>query len=417
MSPTLSDKRKGGSANTISAGATGCALVFMLTFALAFSAAAGLMGWFLVGDLGDALAMRGWVPVPMQIESAALREHADSDDGTTWEATARYRYDFEDGVRVGTRVGVHHGADNLGDYQQRMYALLVEHRDSGVPLTGFVDPRDPDRAVLDRSLRVSRTLLYAAIFLTFGGIGLGMLAAVLSGIAAMSDRRSRRRRDPDAPWLWRADWARGCIRDAAPGWAVFLVSLALPWLLVAGLMTFLALGSRPGPGALDWLLLGLFMLAGVAVGLIGLRRLARHRRLGGGLLRLARVPLTLGAPMEGVVEVAPGVDPDGGFLAVLRCIESRTQGSGDDAETVERTLTQARSKIPRAALRRDPGRLLVPIGITVPANGAESSSDPNAEPCVTWKLELAARLGGGEYQAAFEVPVFHGTAAPPPEAR
>ena len=59
---------------------------------------------------------------------------------------------------------------------------------------------------------------FLSIFaLAFGGAGFGVLFAGFSGARTSSDLQARQEQQPDAPWLWRADWAAGRVLDANRG--------------------------------------------------------------------------------------------------------------------------------------------------------------------------------------------------------
>ena len=52
-----------------------------------------------------------------------LEEHSD-EDGSTYETTATYRYDYSGTTYTGTRVAIDTGSDNIGSFQHRLYSEL-----------------------------------------------------------------------------------------------------------------------------------------------------------------------------------------------------------------------------------------------------------------------------------------------------
>ena len=94
----------------------------------------------------------GWVPVSAEVVSAELQEH-DGDDSTTYEVTATYRYQYAGQAYTSTRVAIDSGADNIGTFQQRLYAQLRAAQESRAPVTAYVDAANPADAVLNRELR------------------------------------------------------------------------------------------------------------------------------------------------------------------------------------------------------------------------------------------------------------------------
>src|SRR5690348_16521653 len=93
----------------------GCLSLFALPFA---AVGVGAFVWA-VATLVHWQAARGWVEVPAELVSVALEEH-DGDDSTTYETTATYRYEYAGQTHTGRRVAIDSGADNLGNFQQRL---------------------------------------------------------------------------------------------------------------------------------------------------------------------------------------------------------------------------------------------------------------------------------------------------------
>src|SRR5690606_19445578 len=136
-----------------------------------------------------------------QIIEGGYRTHSDS-DSTTYKAYARFSYEFA-GVRYhGDRVALASGTDNIGDFQQRLGRSLARARESGEPITVWVNAEDPQQAVVDRQMRWSLLGFKMIFVLVFGGIGTGLL--VMSLYSTSGDLPGS---DADKPWLGRAAWA------------------------------------------------------------------------------------------------------------------------------------------------------------------------------------------------------------------
>jgi uncharacterized protein DUF3592 len=110
-----------------------------------------------------AWAAQGWVQTPAEVLAADLRRSETGDQGTVvGEARASYRYRFGSVTYTGSRIGVHlQAGDDIGAWQDRWAETLARHRASGEPLMAWVDPAQPDRAVLDPSLRWGVLLFHA----------------------------------------------------------------------------------------------------------------------------------------------------------------------------------------------------------------------------------------------------------------
>src|SRR5688572_12050250 len=127
---------------------------YLALFALPFAAVGvGAFAWASLTVL-DWRAASGWVEVPAELLSVELEEHEDDEGTTTYKTTATYRYDYAGQRYTGTRVAIDSGADNVGDFQWRVYSELRVAHERGAPVTAYVDAKEPANAVLNRELRV-----------------------------------------------------------------------------------------------------------------------------------------------------------------------------------------------------------------------------------------------------------------------
>lgn len=149
------------------------ALAFCLLFALGFGAG-GIFGGVLplAEIVRTAWASRSWQPLPATV----LEVELETGGKGTAAVHARYRYvvdgkPYESG-RIGTGRG---GMDNIGTWQHDWFRQLKAARDTGRPVTAWVDPARPWRAVLDRSVRWSMVAFHMPFALVFTGVGLAAL--------------------------------------------------------------------------------------------------------------------------------------------------------------------------------------------------------------------------------------------------
>ncbi|MGE0354646.1 MAG: hypothetical protein AB7Q69_15625, partial [Gemmatimonadales bacterium] len=75
--------------------------------------------------------------------------------------------------------------------------------------------------------------LLAIFALAFGGVGFGMLAALLAGRRRLRRYLARREENPGEPWRWREDWASGRITDSNRSGMIFAWVFAGFWNLIA----------------------------------------------------------------------------------------------------------------------------------------------------------------------------------------
>lgn len=151
---------------------TGCVILFQLPFATVGVFLAGRMVW----HIWFWMAAQSWVECPAFIDQVELDVR--SDEGTAYNTSARYRYQYKGVEYSGARVWLLSGSDS-GSFHQNAYRQLLDHQQTGKPFRCFVDPDEPDQSVLYRDLRPS-LLWFNSVFVTvFGGFGIGGLIFIV----------------------------------------------------------------------------------------------------------------------------------------------------------------------------------------------------------------------------------------------
>jgi hypothetical protein len=246
--------------------------------------------------------------------------------------------------------------------------------------------------------------------LVFGGVGFGGLTAVALGWRRVAEAEDREARHPDAPWLWRADWASGLITDSSHSemWTAWV--FAALWNLVSVPSAVLAVRAAMHEGNRLALIALLFPIVGLGLVVRAVRATLRYRRFGTSPFALSTVPGVVGHALEGTVRAPAGLRPAEGFRVVLSCIQRETTGSGKNRSTTERILWQDER-------RTMGGGAGIPVAFAIPPDAAPT--DPGrASSGVLWRLQLTGEVPGVDYVATFEVPVFRTPAseAPPTDA-
>lgn len=252
----------------------------------------------------------------------------------------------------------------------------------------------------------SKTGLYAIFALTFGGVGLGGMATVVSRMGKARDLLQRERLNPDAPWLWRLDWATGRIEDTNRGgaWGSWIFTalwnlISLPG-VVAGVRGATAGGNRAGLLAL------LFPIVGVTLVIRSVRATIRYRKYGVSRLELSTRPAVIGHSLAGTIRAPVSIQPAEGFLATLQCVRRLTTRSGKDSSTSETVLWQDERRARGQPSRDASGRAtMIPVSIPLPPD-ASPTDQRNSRNEVVWRLTLSASVPGVDYRSIFEVPVF-----------
>ena len=207
---------------------TGCLMLFALPFAAVgvgalYFAASNVLTW---------QRMTAWTAVPAEILTTNLEEHRD-EDSTTHKATATYRYTFGGRDYVGNRAAISNSADNLGDFQQNLYAELRSAHARGKSVTAYVDPENPADATLNRDLRWPLLAMQVLFALVFGGVGFGLLFGARYAAKKQAEERTLQQQFPQEPWRWRKDWANARIHGSSRVTAYTATGFAVLWNLVS----------------------------------------------------------------------------------------------------------------------------------------------------------------------------------------
>ena len=112
--------------------------ILVTLFALPFFGVGAGMLWSIGSTVHDAWRMQDWQPVPARLASAGYETHS-GDDSDTYEAYARYTYEYRGRAYAGDRVGLSGGADNIGDYQTDLGNQLRRLHARGEPVTAWVE--------------------------------------------------------------------------------------------------------------------------------------------------------------------------------------------------------------------------------------------------------------------------------------
>lgn len=379
------------SVNLKSKAGVGCAVLF----ALPFAAVGVYMAWSLASMLWLSWSAASWVEVPATITSVELQ--GGKGEENTQRVLADYRYDYAGQAYQNDRVGLSTTADNFGSYHQRLYDRLHAAWKAEKTVPCFVDPNNHQYSLLDRSLRTTVVVFHVPFILCFGGVGFGIIAAVLYGA------RTSRRQDaivadaPDKPWLLRDEWRDGVLREGNKELYAGAFFTAL-WNSIAWPLAILFLLSDDKKPLWLYLVVGLFPAIGVGFVAWLAKQWLRRRKYGASTLRLATVPGVIGGKFSGVVLAPVAVRAADAVRVSLTC--TRVVKSGEDTKT--ELLWQDERDIAKFLDAGEPGRVGVPVMFTIPSHAQPTDDDKR----VTWTLKAKAQLPGIDYAASFEVPVF-----------
>lgn len=232
--------------------------------------------------------------------------------------------------------------------------------------------------------------------LVFGLVGFGGIFAALKARRAGVETDAVRARHPEAPWMWRADWAAGRIEDSNRSTMIAAWSFAGFWNLISLPTAFVGVRQALREESYGVLLVLIFPAVGIGLLVWAIRATIRFRRFGVSRLDLATVPAPVGRALRGTVV---------------------TTGAGKNRSTSERVLWQEEQRAPGRQTRSAEGMVTsIPVAFDLPAD-LEPCDSTNPRNQVVWRVSVSAEVPGVDYASTFEVPVFRTaeSEAPPSE--
>lgn len=393
-------------------------VLLMVLMVLAFPGVSIFMAYRTAAMLVTWKRAAGWVETPATIEHLELDVNSDS-DGTTYRVVCRYSYTFNDKHYQNDRVGLTGGSDNIGSWQQDTYNRLKSHQDSieSDPLFCWVNPADPQEAVLDRSLRIGMVLFQMVFVIMFGG---GSVAVVLFGRARKQKKQGesvRRLEHPDEPWLWKPAWADGRIGSRQRIWPLWV--FAIFWNVVSLPGVALLVPEAVGSGEYWALVFLLFPIIGV--GLLAAATVAtlRQSRFGRSHFDLQTLPGVIGGHLTGDLVIVGDVASLEEVSVALRCVNRITRRKGDSDETTELPLWEDTQTLRVAPATYGQTELRITVDFRIPYD-CLPYDDANPKDQTLWQLTAKADIAGANLDLKFEVPVFRtktsdATIGEPPE--
>ena len=260
----------------------------------------------------------------------------------------------------------------------------------------------------------TEALFFGLFALTFGGVGIGGIAAALAGRGKLKVQEALQARHPDSPWLWRQDWASGHITDSSRSTMIGAWLFATLWSLIGFPTGFLSVRAALKEGKPAALLGLLFPIVGIGLVVWAVRTTLRHRKYGVSRLELATVPGVIGRSLIGMVRAPSRIQTAQGFDVTLTCVRRVTNGGGKQRSTSESILWQDVQRVQGQPFRA-PARMETHIPVAFRISGdAPSTDESDSAHRVVWRLQVSAEVPGVNYESRFDVPVFRTPASEQP---
>ncbi len=241
--------------------------------------------------------------------------------------------------------------------------------------------------------------LASSIAIACAGAGIGAIWWVRLHARAVDPSEGLRAANPDAPWMWREDWASGEVRTSARRDANRLTTIAIAWCVATFPIFFIA--PHRAIRSADYFALPslIFPLIGVVMLVWSIRMRQRLREYGESRFTMASVPGQIGGSLIGAIHVDKPLAAGEKVALELACINRTTRGFWHNLTVWDRILWRA----DQTSMSDSTGSIRVAFLIAADCRPTDDS-DPRSR--IIWRLSAKAPGAAGGYRAEFEVPVF-----------
>jgi len=248
--------------------------------------------------------------------------------------------------------------------------------------------------------------IFASVFAI---IGAALMVGALAGYQQQQRDAERKDANPDAPWLWRKDWAESRAlsknRNSIYGWWIGTVLVSMLFVPMAA-VNLPPLLRNSDPQA--FLLLGLCLIPTIL--LFGaLRATIRRETYGKTYFEFAALPFSPGQRLSGQIHLRLDRTCEHGIDLRLSSIRRIVTGSGKGQHTNEVPLWQQQKNVPQQSLIIGPLGASIPVDFEIPEDAYETNHDVPRDQ-VLWVLHAQADVPGVDYSDDFEIPVFRPSA-------
>jgi hypothetical protein len=241
----------------------------------------------------------------------------------------------------------------------------------------------------------------------FAGIGIGIVLTLRHGVRTQAAIDRLREQHPDAPWLWREEWATGRIFSEGSANALAAWLFATFWNAVSWpIFYFVYFNPSPSFGVFGsfTILSAIFPLTGIVLIGLAIRATMRWVASRGSYLEMATIPAQIGGTLIGTVRLMPPSRANREFKVTLSCISR----SSSESSKVEEVIWSNAQTVRGSSFSG------IHVEFQIPPE-YQPTDAANADSAIVWRLMTAAPFSSRNFEAAFEVPVFNVARVPAPK--
>ncbi len=383
---------------------SGCLTAFGAVF---FLAGVGIFLWGLV-SIYDAYEARGWQPVEATIthvEQVISR----GDDSTTYGVTGQYQYEYQGRRYTSNQLNFYTGTDNIGSYQQDFYRKLAQVSSNQKTITAYVNPDNPNEAVIDKSIRWSMLGFQSIFLFVFGGVGLAIIIFGRYAKKKAAKEQKLQQLFPDEPWNWKDEWQSNRFKATTGAGFKVLLGFAILWNLIAIPSSVGAMIQFFETLEYKLLIVLLFPLVGIGLLIASYVAFVRHKRYGTSELVLQQTPIAIGGINRGTIEVPNDKGNDRSFgkpleaVITLTCQRKITTGSGKNRSTKTTIIWQDDRRVRSSIKGHNTSSYAFEFNVPEDLPQSDESNQSNR---VEWVLKIEREQPGIDLKLQFIVPGY-----------
>ena len=318
-----------------------------------------------------------WVEVKAQLSSLKLNYHQ-GDDSTTYSVSGTYSYQYGGVVYTSSDISLSKGSDNIGSYWQDLHDKLQHDRSNG-NVIALVNPSNPSKSILDRTLRVY-SLIFGAVFaFIFGGLG------VFIALAAWKGKPSKARQSQHI--------SKDGIPSKEKAGFDFLLGFGAIFFVIGTGIGSMAIPKELAKGNHWVLLILIFAFIGLSLMVYALKQKALFKKFGPTPLTIDPQNPGLGGEFGASLLLFSKahnsfIDPPV-VMSTLRCIRRYRSGKNTSSRTIWEESFPAYTKFVSNGLR-------ISTKFHIPADGRASKQWSDGDG-IEWELLIEGDFNGSGY--------------------
>lgn len=252
--------------------------------------------------------------------------------------------------------------------------------------------------------------LVGLLFMAVGGIPLYLY--FISREVAIRRLEKRRKKYPDAPWMWVDQWSSKKIVYSPKGpigFGSFVLLVMTAGLAAVSYVNRGKILSKAGESPLEVVAFYSIFCLILLVGFYAVFSLLRgYLKFGKSTFEMMTYPGIIGGKLEGTIHTLIKTIPENGFDIELQCglVNLASQAGRRLRDTRStKSLWNANKKVRLEEVSLGAEGVSIPVSFSLPAEAQESDAwSPDKR--IVWTLSAFTSLSGAQYLSQFDVPVF-----------